>query len=336
LAFLSEEVAARVSVWSLLRRAPRFDGYAQMGSGFIDYATTLGFNDGAATVSSLSLDAPDFPAADLLSLGGINIDGPGEVDLSIAYDTEKSVKESTGGGKIAVTGLTISKFTMASRDLNDFDLAGILGKPLALDGALQWTIEGGKAVFKDSTLNAEFAEIHVSGDIALKEPMDRSALRIEIEIKLADDLPPAVKVASMRMADAKGPDGRFHYKVSGTIGNPSFDAQGDGAVAASTRKAGRKAAAVGGAGAADPVDEAGGGGDESAAAKREERKKRREELRARRKSKRGGKAVEEPVDGPEPEEPPDEEPVRDELPIEDPEAPIDEEPEEPPEEDVTE
>lgn len=210
LAAALSNVSLRLSPWSIIARAPYVRGSLAFGDRVVytSVGTTIG-QRGEVHLEDLAVDG-EVPLAELLALAGGSAGAEGALDLDVDLaGGEFGMKDSSGrmkisGAKLKLTDVDVPGFGPLSLDIDDLKLVT--------------DVVSGKATVTDGKIVSSLATIAISGDITLRDPIDRSAYDLQFVITdLSEDL---AAVQGM-LASAKQTDGSFLYSCRGTIGRPT-------------------------------------------------------------------------------------------------------------------
>jgi type II secretion system protein N len=211
---LFENVRVRVSPWSLLRRAPYLSGVLSLPGGDVDFSVgTAVAEEGDIGLADVVVHADDLPLEDLMMLAPQwSASGTGTVDIDIdLHAGSNGMRDATG--KIALGGTAL--------ELTDVELptVGNLGMPIPIaEIVLQADVVDGKATFTDAHAHSDFAKLKLGGELTLRDPIDRSAMDIQLIVSdLGEALGPMKNMATAAMADARQSDGTYLYSCRGVI-----------------------------------------------------------------------------------------------------------------------
>jgi type II secretion system protein N len=272
---LFENVRVRVSPWSLLRRAPYLSGVLSLPGGDVDFSVgTAVAEEGDIGLADVVVRAEALPLEDLLMLAPKwTASGTGSVDIDIdLHAGSNGMRDATG--KIAIVGSNL--------ELTDVELptVGNLGMPIPIaELLLQADVVDGKATFTDAHANSELAKLTLGGELTLRDPIDRSAMDIQLTVSdIGESLGPMKNMATAAMADARQADGSYLYSCRGVIArlSPYACSAGDRKISGAGPRAGRPGA-PGAATSPREVDSDNADPD---------REKRREEIRERLRQRR--------------------------------------------------
>ena len=231
--FAAETGRVRVGLLSLLSGAPRLFGRLSYGAGALDVQAVVGTNDrGGRALDDLQIDATDFPITSLPPMGGVSLEGTGDLDLHVELDAREGMRKANGRVTLLGENLDITKLIAPDQPmLAGFDMAMHVTQ---LD--LVFDVVEGRARVQRGKLDSNLVQGDISGDISLLEDISRSRLRLQIDLHLGEEL----KMFKGLLKDAAQPDGSFRYRVTGTFANPRF--LPDRARSASNPRPARKAA----------------------------------------------------------------------------------------------
>jgi type II secretion system protein N len=218
-----DEVTARVSLWSLLMRAPKVSFKAKVGEGELDGSYK---KDGEAQEIESEIDSLDVGKFGLGSFIGVPLKGRATGTLTLSLPAE--AQKSTGDLELKISGLRIgdgkAKLTMpglrTGMTLEEVD-AGSLD--LAIKAA------NGSAELVRFATDGKDLKIHGDGSIRLANPLRRSRPDVQLELKLSDtyknktDRTKALFEILAMQPDwqrATGTDGALNLHVAGTLQTP--------------------------------------------------------------------------------------------------------------------
>jgi type II secretion system protein N len=218
-----DEIAARVSAWSLVTRSPKVHVVAKVGEGELDATYVQGSEERSVEAELDALDVGKLGLGTFLGVplkgratGTLNLVMPaqaskttGDLDLKIA-----GLKIGDGKAKLAVPGLS-SGMTIEELDAGTLDLA--------IKAA------NGSAEITKFATNGRDLKIQGEGSIRLAEPLRRSRPDVQLELKLSDayknktDRTKALFEILAMQPDwqrATGTDGALNLHVAGTLQTP--------------------------------------------------------------------------------------------------------------------
>jgi type II secretion system protein N len=273
----------RVSPWSMMRRAPYVSGSVTLTEGEMDYAIGTAVDQRSnIALSDLVLGAEAMPLGDLfLLVPGLTATGSGAIDLEVdLHAGEDGMRDATGHISLSGTGLSLSDIELPT--------VGALGIEVPISElALTADVAEGVANITTGKLESEIATVAVSGNVTLRDPIDRSAVDIQIVLS---DLGEALAPFAGFMSAAKESDGNYHYSCRGVLsrlGPNSCTAGERSPTTSSSRGSARTPSAVT-PGGSSPITPRTTGTTPSPreAESDEERERRRDEIRERLRQKR--------------------------------------------------
>jgi type II secretion system protein N len=218
-----DEITARVSVWSLITRAPKVNFKAKVGEGELDGSYK---QDGDTQEIEAELDSLDVGKFGLGSFLGVPLKGraTGTLNLELPAEAQKTqgdfelkisgLRIGDGKAKLSMPGLR-SGMTLEEVDAGSLDLA-IKAK-------------NGSAEIERFATDGKDLKIHGEGSIRLANPLRRSRPDIQLELALSDgyknktDRTKALfEILAMQpdWQKATGPDGAMNLHVGGTFQTP--------------------------------------------------------------------------------------------------------------------
>ena len=227
--FSAEHARARVGLLSLITGQPYIAGTVGYGAGELDVEALIRENDkGAQRLGDLTIAASDFPISSLPPMGGVSIDGTGELDMDVELDATDGMRKANGAARLFGEGLQITKITAPDNPmLEGFDMVVEITE---LD--LVFEIREGRAKVKRGTVGSNLFNTELSGEIILMEDLTRTRLRLKAVVELGDDL----AMFKSFLKDAKHKDNKYHYRINGTLGAPRMLADRDRAGSASNNR----------------------------------------------------------------------------------------------------
>ncbi|MEQ1570784.1 MAG: type II secretion system protein GspN [Myxococcota bacterium] len=248
---------------SLFARAPHISGSLGLSEGSIDYSVGTGLDKrGEITVADLTVRAVDVPLADLMSVAGAS--GDGKLGLELDLHAGESGTPRDAAGRMVVHGKDLL--------LSDLEAPGI--GPLGMDlpvSELNVVIDfvDGKGTISEGKATSELATLGLSGEITLREPLERSAFDVTLNLS---NLSGTLTSFEGLMSSAKQSDGTYQFTCRGTLARIGSANCSMRSASVSTRP--RGSTRSGGAALGLP-------GDAGAPVTDEDRDKHREEIRAR-------------------------------------------------------
>lgn len=258
-----EELAVRARLLPLLRgdRSAAFamDVYGGELDGDVSVNDTrrrLRVEGGGIDLSRIPLEGDEWS---IEATGLLGVEG----DLSLGVE---DVKTSTGLLRIEVTDLVFQQATIMGMTLEPTPFS---------EAVLAFDVKDGKAEVTQGRFSSEPVDITVKGEISLNKALERSRLKLELEVRFSEQFDTLARMAPDLKA-ARDEDGVYHFKVSGTLSSPRL--REDRLV---SRNRTLSPSRLGGAAAGDDEGDA-GSADESEEDAEERRAKRRERIAERR------------------------------------------------------
>jgi type II secretion system protein N len=259
------EVSARIKPFTtLVSRAPTFSLAANLYDGDIGGVVS---QSGAVTV--IDLLGTD------INLERVPVDGEtlkaklagalrARIDLMV--DAEDA-KNTTGKVRFEVDGLRMSEASLMGFTLGEANFS---------EAVLSLNVEQGRAKVKKGSFVSDLLQVQIDGEVQLQSPLGRSRLRLDFNVKLAEELDKLARLAP-GVKEARDAEGVLHFTCSGTLDSPECGPEGS--------RRGRVAGPIGGDGGVGGVGVDGDGGGEGEPMDAEERKRRREERLAERRER---------------------------------------------------
>jgi len=202
-------VDARARILPLLTGDLITDLDAELYDGTL--AGELGQVDGSLTAdlvaNDLDLSLYPFAGADW------SVDASGLldalVDLTVSPD---DVKEAKGDLEVSVDGLV----------LRDLVVSGFtIEEAVFSEAVLELDVRDGEADVEKGEFISDMVEATVEGKIILSSPLERSRLKLDLKVRLDEDLDQLAQIAP-GMKNARDEGGTYHFMVSGTLERPRF------------------------------------------------------------------------------------------------------------------
>ena len=255
----AEELAVRARLFPLLSGERSAAFAAELYGGHLD--GVVGLSD---TRRRLRLDGADIDLSRIPLEGeDWSIDATGALsvvgDLSLGVE---EIKDSEGELRIELTDLVFQQATVMGMTL----------EPTAFtESVLAFQVKEGKAEVTQGRFTSEPVDITVKGEIVLNKALERSRLKLELEVRFSEQFDKLARMAP-DLKSARDEDGVYHFKVSGTLDSPRLREDRTvtrSRIAAPDRLPG------------DAPDAEGAEGEEDADARREARRERIAERRKR-------------------------------------------------------
>ncbi|MCK6524581.1 type II secretion system protein GspN, partial [Myxococcota bacterium] len=257
------EVSARLKPFTtLISRAPTFSLAANLYDGDI----------GGVVSQSGPITRIDVLGTDI-NLEQLPVDGEtlkaklagamrARIDLTI--DAEEA-KNTTGKVRFEVDGLRMSEASLMGFTLGEANFS---------EAVLSLNVEQGRAKVKKGSFVSDLVQVQIDGEVQLQSPLGRSRLRLDFNVKLAEELDKLARLAP-GVKEARDAEGVLHFTCAGTLDSPDCGPEG--------ARRGRVAGPLGAAGGEGIMG--GDGGGEAEPMDAEERKRRREERLAERRER---------------------------------------------------
>jgi len=215
----ADNVSARVGLFSLLTRAPYIEAQITLGDAFIDASVQTTISEGEVAVNAVDLKATELDLMRLLSVAGGEsavVVASGTLDASLSLELDEGMESASGKAKISGDDMMLASLSVPMYGITDLEL----NVPIdMLD--LKLKAKDGQMEVTKGHVRSGLADVEISGDIALSERVERSRLRLKMEVILNDwadtPLAPFRGLVEGAMASAKWDDGRYHYEVTGTL-----------------------------------------------------------------------------------------------------------------------
>lgn len=165
-------------------------------------------------IQRLVLDGADMDISRLPLEGdewSVNALGTLSVEGDLRLGTE-DVKESEGSLRIEVTDLVFQEATIMGMTLEPTPFT---------ESKLAFEVKEGRAEVTEGRFASEPVTIVVSGEIVLNKAWERSRLRLDLEVTFSEQFDTMAKMVP-DLKSARDEDGKYHFKVSGTLDNPRF------------------------------------------------------------------------------------------------------------------
>ncbi|MBX2796251.1 MAG: type II secretion system protein GspN [Myxococcales bacterium] len=207
---IAKDVRVRASPFSMLRNKPYVSGSVTLTEAPVTYALGFAENErGAMGLVSADVEGSSVPLADLLMLApSTAISATGSVDAELRFEAGEDGL-STAEGKMEISGENIV--------LSDIEIPGIgpLGMDIPIESLeLTCPVREGKCEIERGTVSSPLLDMRIEGHVALRDPLSRSTLDIELIVSdLGDDL----KAFEGFMSSAKQSDGAYHYACRGIV-----------------------------------------------------------------------------------------------------------------------
>ena len=255
------EVSARIKpLTTLLSRAPTFSLAANLYEG--DVAGVVSQSGAVTNIDVLGTD---------INLERMPVDGETlkaklagalRARINLVVDAEDA-KNTTGKVRFEVDGLRMSEASLMGFTLGEANFS---------EAVLSLNVEQGRAKVKKGSFVSDLVQVQIDGEVQLQSPVGRSRLRLDFNVKLAEELDKLARLAP-GVKEARDAEGVLHFTCSGTLDSPECGPEG--------ARRGRVAGPIGNDSVGGPGVE---GGDEEPM-DADERKRRRDERLAERRER---------------------------------------------------
>jgi type II secretion system protein N len=221
-AFFADAISMRVSMFSLLRRAPFITAALEMEDAVLGVEASTVLEEGRMKVRRIKGELSDFSLEQILQIGSdalsVSFEGSGAFQVSFDLKMGPSDDLSTASGEVAVV----------SSDLKvDRVLAPNLGFPEQTVGLsveefdFRLRGEGGALSVVRGAMRSNLFDVDAEGDVTLGDIPGRSRLKLGVKVGLGawDDPELAVLRQGLEfgMRDAKWEDETYHYTVNAQL-----------------------------------------------------------------------------------------------------------------------
>ncbi|MCB9685869.1 MAG: type II secretion system protein GspN [Alphaproteobacteria bacterium] len=268
---------------SLLRRSPYVSGRVDMLDGSLTYEVgTTTTPKGGVGVTDVVLQSDGVPVGDLLALVP---SFPGMIVGNLGIDLALKAGEEGMNQAIGHLSLTGEDLTVSDVDLPDIGPLGMDVPISSIDIAAD--VADGHAKITRGQIVSSLLTVDVSGDIALRDNLERSSIDLQIVVS---HLGPELAAFESMMGSAKGSDGGYHFYCRGVVSrlNGRSCSSNDRGSANRARPARPSSGPIGADPGSDDLAIDGEGEDAQARTPQtdDERRRRRDEIRERLRQKR--------------------------------------------------
>ena len=214
----ADSVYARVGLFSVLARAPYIETYATMGEATIEGSVNTTIAEGQFSIQDVDYKLSDLDLMKVLAMAGTDggVIATGRLNGSLELDMSKGVENAKGKAKVSGEGMNLVSLSLPTYGITDLELDVPID---ALDIKLK--VSDGLMEVSKGEIQSGLADIQISGDIQLNERLERSRVRLKVEMLLNDwtdtPLAPFRGLVEGAISSAKWADGRYHYDLSGTV-----------------------------------------------------------------------------------------------------------------------
>lgn len=205
-----DEVFVKPNLLALFKGQAGANIEIKQGSSLIEIA---GSGRGDKIDTTIQLTDADLGKLGLLSFAG-GLKGSGTVSGSIHIDGTLSDPPSVNGS----ISLKVKRLKLDEQNLMGFQLP-----PMTIsDGTIDIQIERGKLLMKNVQIgkNNDDIQLNVTGDVTLNRFLNASALNLKANLGLSEKVKQSISLLDSLLGSAKRPDGKYAYKLTGTMGAP--------------------------------------------------------------------------------------------------------------------
>jgi type II secretion system protein N len=163
--------------------------------------------------TTINLTDVDIGKFGLLSFAG-GLKGSGTVSGSIHIDgTLSDLPTLTGSIQLKLKRLKLDEQNLMGFQLPTMNVS---------DGTIDISIDHGKLVMKNVQIGkgTDDLQVAVTGDVTLNRFLNASALNLRAVLGLSDKVKQSISLIDSILGPAKQADGRYAYKLTGTLGAP--------------------------------------------------------------------------------------------------------------------
>ena len=208
------EVSARIKPFTtLLSRAPTFSLAANLYEG--DVAGVVSQSGAVTNIDVLGTD---------INLERMPVDGETlkaklagalRARINLVVDAEDA-KNTTGKVRFEVDGLRMSEASLMGFTLGEANFS---------EAVLSLNVEQGRAKVKKGSFVSDLVQLQIDGEVQLQSPLGRSRLRLDFNVKLAEELDKLARLAP-GVKEARDAEGVLHFTCSGTLDSPECGPEG--------------------------------------------------------------------------------------------------------------
>jgi type II secretion system protein N len=292
----AEHVWLSSGPWSLINLA--FGGNATLrgaiarAGGDLSFSATIANTAEGVAIHAASLSADGLPLSALPPIAGAHLDGTGGIDLAVELSSPDGLAKANG--KVAIQradDLVIQAIEAPGTAFASVDI----GSVAISDLDLVFDVKNGKGKVSTGQIATDLGTVEVQGQFTLSDNWMQSRVQLKLVVSLSEVFDQKFGLLKSVLNDSLWADQKYHYALSGTLGQPRFRAEHERKARPSINR-GAAAPTEGdeeGAGMALPVAPApmAPGGDAAAdrAARREQAiSERRARMEERRRQLQGG------------------------------------------------
>jgi type II secretion system protein N len=215
-----DELRARVSPWGFFRGTTQLTVEADVEGATVSTTIHAVPDEGELRLRRVVGETSDFPLETLAGLfakegQGPLFEGAGGFDGSWELKVHDGMKNASGELSLVGEALRVSRLTAPDLGFPDLELDLQVSEfDLQLKG------ENGIFSFERGAIRTSLAQIDITGDVTLDERLERSRVKLGVELELGDlDGSPFAPFKAMLEArlGTRCDDGRYHYTVNTSL-----------------------------------------------------------------------------------------------------------------------
>jgi type II secretion system protein N len=205
-----DEVVVKPKLLGLLTGQTGAHAVITQGNAIIDLD---GSGRGDKINSTIELTEVDIGKFGLLSFAG-GLKGAGLISGKIHIEGTLSDPPSLNGS----INLKLKRLKLDEQNMMGFQLPAMT----ISDGTVDITIERGKLLMKNVQIGkaTDDLQMGITGDITLNRFMNASALNLKAVLGISEKVKQSISLIDSLLGPARQADGRYAYKVTGTMGAP--------------------------------------------------------------------------------------------------------------------
>lgn len=204
-----DEMVVTPSLLSLLKGKMGATMTMTQGNAKIEFTGT---GKGDRVDATIRLDNCDLNKLGVFAFAGIK--GAGQVSGDIRIEGSlNDLVSLTGGTQLKLKALRIDEQNISGFQLPTMNIS---------EGTIDVSIENGKVIAKNVALGkgADDVLLNITGDVSLNRFVNASVLNLRAVLGLSDKVKQSVAILDSVLASAKQSDGKYAYKLTGTLGSP--------------------------------------------------------------------------------------------------------------------
>jgi type II secretion system protein N len=215
-----DELRARVSPWGFFRGTTQLTVEADVEGATVSTTIHAVPDEGELRLRRVVGETSDFPLETLAGLfakegQGPLFEGAGGFDGSWELKVHDGMKNASGEFSLVGEALRVSRLTAPDLGFPDLELDLQVSEfDLQLKG------EDGVFSFERGAIRTSLAQIDISGDVTLDERLERSRVKLSVELELGDlegtPFAPFKAMLEIRLG-TRCEDGRYHYTVNTSL-----------------------------------------------------------------------------------------------------------------------